>query len=44
VFNQQGRVLKIDDLRSNLDVAIDAVRHGNAFMIKKIVVVEDRGV
>lgn len=44
VFNQQGRALKIDDLRSNLDVAIDAIRQGNAFIIKKIVVVEDRGV
>jgi hypothetical protein len=44
VFNQQGKALRIDELRSNLDVAIDAIRHGNAFMIKKIVVVEDRGV
>ena len=44
VLNQQGKELKLEDLRSNLDVAIDATRHGNAFIIKKIVVVEDRGV
>jgi len=44
VFNQKGRALKIDYLKSNLDVAIDGVRHGNAFIIKKIIVVEDRGV
>lgn len=44
VFNQQGKALKIDELRTNLNVAIDAIRHGNALIIKKIVVVEDRGV
>jgi hypothetical protein len=44
VIDQKGNRLKIDDIKKNADVAIDAIPHPNGFIIKEIVVITDRGV
>lgn len=44
VIDQKGNRLKIDNIRKNADVAIDAIPHPNGFIIKEIVVITDRGV
>ncbi len=44
VIDQKGNRLKIDDIKKNADVAIDAIPHPNGFIIKEIVVITNRGV
>ncbi|MDI6762084.1 MAG: hypothetical protein QME83_03535 [Thermodesulfobacteriota bacterium] len=44
VIDQKGNRLKIDDIKKNADVAIDAIPHPTGFIIKEIVVITDRGV
>jgi len=44
IVDQKGNSLKLGDVRKNAYVAIDAIPHLNGYMIKKIVVVTDRGV
>jgi len=44
IVDQKGNRLKIEDIKKNVDIAIDAIPHLNGYMIKKIVVVTDRGV
>jgi hypothetical protein len=44
IFDQNGNILKIDDLKINLYVAIDAIYDPNGLLATKIVIVKDRGV
>ena len=44
ILDQKGNRLKIDDIKKNVDIAIDAIPHPNGFIIKEIVVITDRGV
>lgn len=44
VVDQKGNLLKISDVKNNADIAIDAVRQSNGYMIKKIVVITDRSI
>jgi len=44
IVDQKGNSLKLGDVRKNADVAIDVIQHPNGYIIKKIVVVTDRGV
>jgi len=44
VVDQKGNRLKIGDVKTNSDVAIDAIQNPNGYMIKKIVVILDKGV
>lgn len=44
IVDQKGNRLKIDDIKKNTDVAIDAIQNPNGYMIKNIVVITDRGV
>ena len=44
VIDQNGNRLKIEDIKKNVDIAIDAIPHPNGFIIKEIVVITNRGV
>lgn len=44
IVDQKGNRLKIEDIKKNVDIAIDAIPHPNGFIIKEIVVITDRGV
>jgi len=44
VIDQKGNRLKIGDVKTNSDVAIDAIQNPNGYMIKNIVVITDKGV
>ena len=44
VIDQKGNRLKIGDVKTNSDVAIDAIQNQNGYMIKNIVVILDKGV
>jgi len=44
VVDQRGNALKLEDIKHNGDVAIDANKIPSGYMIKKIVVITDKGV
>lgn len=44
VVDQKGSKLKLDDIKQNSNVAIDAVKSPSGYVIKKIVVITDKGV
>ncbi len=44
IVDQKGNKLKLEDIKNNSDVAIDAIPHPNGFIIKEIVLITDRGV
>lgn len=44
IVDQKGNRLKKEDIKKNVDIAIDAIPHPNGFIIKEIVVITDRGV
>jgi len=44
IVDQKGNRLKIEDIKKNVDIAIDAIPHPNGFIIKEIVVITNRGV
>jgi|GEM_PF-1294126 len=44
VEDQKGNRLSLSGVKINFEFAIDAIQHSNGYMIKKIVVITDRGV
>lgn len=44
IEDQKGNRLKISDITTDAEVAIDAVKHPSGYIIKKIVVITNRGV
>jgi hypothetical protein len=44
IVDHKGNKLKMEDIKHNIDVAIDAVTYSNGYLIKKIVIITDRGV
>jgi len=44
IVDQKGNRLKIDEIKKNVDIAIDVIPHPNGFIIKEIVVITNRGV
>lgn len=44
VEDPRGNRLRLDDVKINLEFAIDAFQLPNGYMIKKIVIITDRGV
>ncbi len=44
IEDQMGNRLRLADVKSNFEFFLDAIPHSNGYLIKKIVVITDRGV
>ena len=44
IVDQKGKSLKLQDLKSKLDVALDAIYRRDGYVLKKIVVIQDRAI
>jgi hypothetical protein len=44
IVDQKGKSLKLQDLKSSLDVALDAIYRRDGYVLKKIVVIQDRAI
>lgn len=44
IVDQKGNILKLEDIKNNSEVAIDVIPHPDGFIIKKIVLITERGV
>lgn len=44
VVDENGKRLRLGDIKKNADVAIDAIQHPNGYIIKMIVIITNKGV
>ena len=44
IEDQKGNRLRLDDVKINYEFSLDAIQHPNGYLIKKMVVITDRGV